>query len=153
MYLVSNWSEYLPWPAPSSSTWPMNAQSTSSIDRPHLHACTFCFGDQKTTQNTFLGDMALQAPQREKFFFFFFFLPSIAQQIGSKPPPPGMKVLSFVRDVCCCAPYLPSQQADLHCPSAFKRKAGLALGSPNCKQPHSLQHGDPTPTGHLPINQ
>ena len=68
-YSVSNWSECLS--APSSSTWPSKAQSTSAIDRPRLHVCTDCLGDRKSARNPFWR-FDLQALQRECVFFFFF---------------------------------------------------------------------------------
>ena len=66
---MSNWSEWLP--APSSSTWPLKGQSTSAVDRPRLHVCTYCLGDGKTTRTLFFLEIWLRKHHSANAFFFY----------------------------------------------------------------------------------
>ena len=64
----------LEW-APTSAfmfhwTWPSKAPSTSAIDRPRLHACTYRLGDwEKTPDTFFLSFDSASIAARTGFFF------------------------------------------------------------------------------------
>ena len=53
---------------------PLKVQSTSAIDQPHLHACTYCLGDRKTTRNTFYWRFDSASTSAQMCFLFYLFI-------------------------------------------------------------------------------